>query len=172
MVYSLSWRLSSLLAKCILFQHTCHQANWRSKRARAQPPKHLLQNRSNRALLPYLTPTTSNPGFLASTVPCRSSIKRSFPGCSNASVIASASPSARQEGPAATDVLRFTTFSLAGGLATRVRTATGAFPCDSSFLTARGIKSTGEARSWPRGKEKVPPRWHFTFSDCLPSLCR
>jgi len=38
-----SWRLSSPIAKRILFQHTCHQPKWRSKRARAQSPKHLLQ---------------------------------------------------------------------------------------------------------------------------------
>jgi hypothetical protein len=38
-----SWRLSSPLAKRILFQNTCHQAKWRSKRSRAQPPKHLLR---------------------------------------------------------------------------------------------------------------------------------
>ena len=35
--------LSLLLPKRILFQHTRHQAKWRSKRAGAQPPEHLLQ---------------------------------------------------------------------------------------------------------------------------------
>ena len=88
---------SSPLANRIVFQHTCHQAKWRSKRVGAQPPKHLLQVNPTAGCCPiqHCVPTTSNPCFLASRAPCRSSIKRSVPGCSNASVIASASPMSR-----------------------------------------------------------------------------
>jgi hypothetical protein len=100
-----------------------------------QPPAAALSSTAS-------VPTTSKPRFLASRAPCRSSIKTSVPGCSNArgDCLCLADVQIGEHG--ATDVLGFTTFSQEGGVAIQILTAAGAFPCESS--TASGVEAPNE----------------------------